>query len=249
MRPEQVTVRPEDDGERVVLHLSGDVDRTAARLVVRPILIEHLLDRGQVIVELSGASLRSTSAVELFRAALAEVGGWPLARLVLAGADRETSMILRASRVHLTVPLALDVAQARLLLAIQPPRVVRSHVLPCTSTAPMLARSLVALVNEDWELPDDLYEGTMAVTTELVSNAVLHARTSCELYLACDARNMHLAVQDHLPGAETLPRRRTHDHHGYGLLIVEALSRNWGVTPNKSGKTVWALLDATGERP
>ena len=57
------------------------------------------------------------------------------ARLVLAVPDPSTAKILQAARVHLTVPIASCVDKARGLLAVRPPRVVRSYELPYTPTA------------------------------------------------------------------------------------------------------------------
>ena len=133
------------------------------------------------------------------------------------------------------------------MLGIRPPRVVRSHELPGTTTALVLARSLLAVVRDDWQLPDGPYEAAVAVTTELVSNAVEHTRTSCELHVALDDCHLHIAVRDRLPDAQALPERGEHDHYGHGLLIVEGLSRKWGITSHKTGKTVWALLDAAAK--
>jgi anti-sigma regulatory factor (Ser/Thr protein kinase) len=215
---------------------------------VLPVLSKQLLDRGRVIVDLSRATLRSAPAAEVFPTALAGAGGWPLARLVLAGPDPSTAKILQVARVHLTVPLARNLDEARVMLAARPPRVVRSHELPCTATTPTLARSLVMLVREDWALPDELCDAALTVTTELVSNAVEHARTRCVLYLALDDRRLRIAVRDQLPEVQGFLKPGVRGNRGYGLLIVEGLSRRWGVTSHDDGKTVWVLLDTAPDR-
>ena len=243
MGPDQLTIRRRDEGDQVVLAVRGDLSAASASLIVRP-LSKQLLDHGWVIVDLSEATVRWAPAAEVFRTALAQAGGWPLARLVLAAPDLSTATILRASRVHLTVPLAHSVDEARSLLRFRPPRVVRSHELPCASTAPTLARSFVTVMDEDWGLPDWLCDAARTVTTELVSNAVEHARTGCVLHLALDDHRLRVSVRDHRPDGHGLPQPGVHDHRGYGLLIVEGLSRKWGVTSHDDGKTVWALLDS-----
>jgi hypothetical protein len=63
------------------------------------------------------------------------------------------------------------------------------------------------------------------------------------LHLALDERRLHISVHDHRPDPHWLPRPGVRDTHGYGLLIVEGLSRHWGVTPRDDGKSVWAVLD------
>ena len=185
--------------------------------------------------------------VQVFPAALAEAGGWPLARLVLARPDPLTARILQAARVHLTVPLASTLAGARLLLDTRPSRVARDHELPCDSTAPGLARSAVASMCVDWELDDGVYDAAATVATELVSNAVYHADTASVLHLAVDRRHLRIAVRDNSPVTGGRPHIVTPCDRGYGLLIVQGLSRGWGVTPSAGGKIVWALLDADPE--
>ena len=243
--PEQLTIQRRDEGDQVVLAVCGDLSLASASLTVRPVLAKQLLDRGRVIVDLSEATVQWAPAAELFRTALAQAGGWPLARLVLAAADPTTATILQAARVHLTVPLANSVDEARGLLRFRPPRVVRSHELPCALTAPTLARLFVTLMSEDWELTDELCDEALTVATELVSNAVEHARTACVLHLALDDLRLRIAVRDHQPDVQGHPEPGVRGDRGYGLLIVKGLSRHWGVTPHDDGKTVWARLDAT----
>ena len=243
MGPEQLIIRHRDEGDHVVLTVHGHLTQASALLSLRPAVSKHLLDCARVIVDLSEAVLRWPPATGVFRTALAHAGGWPLARLVLAVPDPRTAKMLRATRVHLAVPLATSVDEAERLLAARPPRIVRNHELPYDPTAPTLARTYLRLTSEDWDLPDELHDAAQAVITELVTNAVEHARTGCVLHLALDERRLQISVHDHRPDPHRLPRPGVHDGHGYGLLIVEGLSRHWGVTPRDDGKSVWAILD------
>jgi anti-sigma regulatory factor (Ser/Thr protein kinase) len=148
--------------------------------------------------------------------------------------------------VHLRVSLASTLAGAHLLLDTRPSRVARDHELPCDSTAPGLARSAVASMCVDWELDDGVYDAAATVATELVSNAVCHADTASVLHLTLDRRHLQIAVRDSRPITEGRPRTATPCDR-YGLLIVQGLSRGWGVSPSAGGKIVWALLDAGPE--
>ena len=79
--------------------------------------------------------------------------------------------------------------------------------------------------------------------TELVTNVVQHARTSCRLILTLDQRGLTVGVRDGRPG--TIARLRPVNpcgRSGRGLLIVTGLARSWGVTEHEHGKTVWAVL-------
>jgi anti-sigma regulatory factor (Ser/Thr protein kinase) len=81
--------------------------------------------------------------------------------------------------------------------------------------------------------------------TELVTNAYEHGRPPVEFHLfhSADGR-LRLEVSDN---GSVLPRVKHPDittAGGRGLLLVESVSDNWGVTPSTSGKTVWAEFPA-----
>lgn len=87
------------------------------------------------------------------------------------------------------------------------------------------------------------------VVTELLSNAVLHARPlpGARVLVAWALREESLEVAVSDGGAMTRPRP-THAPlsaiGGRGLAIVEHLSSRWGVLPHDLGITVWAILPA-----
>ena len=134
------------------------------------------------------------------------------------------------------MPLASTLTEARTLLDTRPPRVAREHELPCDPTAPGLARSAVASICEGWELADGLYDAAATVAAELVSNAVEHAGTASVLHLALDRRHLQIAVRDTRPVAEGRPHTAVPGDRWYGLLIVQGLSRGWGVTPTQAAR-------------
>jgi anti-sigma regulatory factor (Ser/Thr protein kinase) len=91
------------------------------------------------------------------------------------------------------------------------------------------------------------------VVTELLSNAIRHARPlpGSRLLLAwtLEDGSVELAVSD--GGSATRP----HKAHaslsslgGRGLDIIEYLADSWGVRTDDSGLTVWAVLAAPVER-
>ena len=89
----------------------------------------------------------------------------------------------------------------------------------------------------------DLLDDAHVVVTELVTNALLHAGTSCELRAGLTDRALRLQVTDYGPG---MPDPRAADdgaEHGRGLLLVSALCVAWGVEAlPDGGKVVWAEL-------
>ena len=82
------------------------------------------------------------------------------------------------------------------------------------------------------------------LTAELSANAIHHARTPFTVGITHDDEGMlTVEVHDH---DSTLPVMAPYDPAalgGRGLLLVDALSREWGVTSvPDDGKTVWFRL-------
>jgi len=89
------------------------------------------------------------------------------------------------------------------------------------------------------------------VTSELVTNAIVHAGTesviTCRL-LAPD--EVELAVTDHGAGTPRMGDPDVDDTGGRGLRIVDALSTTWGVrhlAPDET--TVWARVNVAPAPP
>ena len=86
-------------------------------------------------------------------------------------------------------------------------------------------------------------EDLEVVTSELVTNAIVHAHSTSvvEVRLIAD-ECIEVAVSDADP--EPPVKRIPYEQHtrGLGLHIVDALCEEWGVRPAPNGKTVWARL-------
>jgi hypothetical protein len=96
----------------------------------------------------------------------------------------------------------------------------------------------------DWQ-SDDVVDDVALLVTELVTNSVLHARSSFAVELSSDGAGVRIAVSDRSrrgPGRKHLPADST---TGRGLTLIEALTAEWGVDSHPDGKTVWCTL-ATG---
>jgi phosphoserine phosphatase RsbU/P len=90
-------------------------------------------------------------------------------------------------------------------------------------------------------------ETAMLVTSELVTNAALHAGTECEIELQGTPGGLVIKVSD-FDKQTDLKRRNfgTEVTTGRGLRMLEVLSRRWGVEPWDRGKTVWCELSVRG---
>lgn len=103
------------------------------------------------------------------------------------------------------------------------------------------ARRFVEQTLHTWECHHLLDVATL-LTSELVTNGVLHARSEIELRLHLNGPTVRIEVRDE--GAGTPVRREVDldSTNGRGLALVESLSRRWGVSPAPSGKAVWFEL-------
>jgi anti-sigma regulatory factor (Ser/Thr protein kinase) len=120
--------------------------------------------------------------------------------------------------------------------------------LPADRTAPSRARRFVSDALQAWGISSDTIADAVLLVSELVTNALLHARsapsvevTHRELVIRCD-------VTDSSP---LVPRRRHYANDavtGRGMALVEALATRWGSERDGVGKRVWFELDVDAVR-
>ncbi|MDO0927773.1 SpoIIE family protein phosphatase [Streptomyces sp. TG1A-8] len=135
-----------------------------------------------------------------------------------------------------------------------PTRGARGHaVLPSSPLAPGSARALVrAALAELPAVCPRLADDVLAVVSELVTNAVVHAGTEVRVdWRLEEGGALVVEVGDQHP--TRAPRDSSggeapHDipEYGRGLRLVATLAESWGVTYRTGGKTVWARLPADG---
>lgn len=116
------------------------------------------------------------------------------------------------------------------------------------SAAVSAARRFVRETLRSWQVLgcDGLLADAELLTSELVTNAVLHAETPVRVTCRADGCEVEVSVLDWQPGC-TIPAcpGRTADPHrevGRGLVMLAALSSSWGVTYAPAAKAVWFRL-------
>lgn len=107
------------------------------------------------------------------------------------------------------------------------------------------ARKFVAQHCLEWGC-DPVVDSALVVVSELVTNAVTHAQSSCELRLSFANAALRVEVVDTGGGNPDLMAATAEDEHGRGLLLISALTAAWGVEATPSGKAVWAQLPVPG---
>lgn len=93
----------------------------------------------------------------------------------------------------------------------------------------------------------DLVDPAVLCVSELVGNAVRHARGASELSVSEEDGAVRIEVRDHspvAPNARAAGRTAAPEaESGRGLHIVEVVSADWGVRPIEgNGKGVWCQL-------
>ncbi|HET6817956.1 MAG TPA: ATP-binding protein [Mycobacteriales bacterium] len=113
----------------------------------------------------------------------------------------------------------------------------RSIRLPPTARSTTQARRFVLSALSDWGL-DALRDTAALLTSEVVTNSVLHARTDVEVSIARHDEGVVVEVSD---GSRRAPVRRLQLDEattGRGVELLEQLAASWDVTLHSDGKTV-----------
>jgi anti-sigma regulatory factor (Ser/Thr protein kinase) len=133
---------------------------------------------------------------------------------------------------------------------------VVSTALPGNARSPGRARAWTRTWLESWDIDDDGV--STLLVSELVTNAVKYTLATSTLTLAVADGMIEVAVTDHgfsrhaIPAERPLemsPAARVLSEDGRGLMIVEALSHNWGVTANGMSKQVWFRRPVAADWP
>lgn len=158
------------------------------------------------------------------------------------------------------------------MVSLPPPREYVSRTsLPGNQLAASAGRRFVRAALAEWTaqgapgvggVTDRLVDDAVLLTSELVTNAVMHAGTNVDMtcrWAHGEDPGLVVEVADHHPARLVAgkpyrggPRRRggpgPGGDVGRGLALVGALSESWGVTYHRSHKAVWFRLDTVGDQ-
>jgi anti-anti-sigma factor len=231
----------------LVVTLTGQITVATAPQIQRALLKDLASQPLAVICDLSGVDALDPVCATIFATvANHPATGWPGTSLLLCGARPAVAEVLGRLRVSDFLPLYADLDEA-LDQALVRPRYLRQELrLAPTPTAPAAARLFVRETLQSWQLgpPDgELSEHAQLLADELVTNAVLHARTPLRLVLELRGALLHIAVRDL---GRRLLRPVPDDpeaESGRGLRLVAELATTWGVDQHPGGgKVVWCTL-------
>ena len=124
-----------------------------------------------------------------------------------------------------------------------PPREARLRVAPERRAVPA-ARSLLRRLMASWRMPELLEGDLELLATEIVTNAVLHARTDLDVTVTYTGATVRFDVFDR---DDTLPAPRDPSpdaEGGRGLWMLQKLSFSYGIEPAPGGKRIWFTVAA-----
>ena len=114
------------------------------------------------------------------------------------------------------------------------------HLDPVLGSTPA-AREWIA--DQLQRCPIEVVECAALLISEVVTNAVLHARTKIHVTLRVSTNFIRVEVADRSPMLPWIPEPPSPDAEtGRGLWLVNLLSSKWGVQKAQGGKVVWFEL-------
>jgi serine phosphatase RsbU (regulator of sigma subunit)/anti-sigma regulatory factor (Ser/Thr protein kinase) len=110
-------------------------------------------------------------------------------------------------------------------------------------TGPSRVRHWMTARLRGWSVPEPVIASAVLCTSELTTNALLHAGTPAQVDVDLNAERLLVSVSDSGTRGSVI---RTHtdstgslSSRGRGLGLIEELSDSWGTDPSVSGSTVW----------
>jgi hypothetical protein len=119
-------------------------------------------------------------------------------------------------------------------------------------TAPACARGHVRSISHEWGLPE-LADTAELITSELATNAVqalerLRNRADSEfvpvfrIWLLSNRVSLVICVWDANNEMPVRKEASVDSEGGRGLMLVDALAKDWGAFREQCGKVVWAMI-------
>jgi anti-anti-sigma factor len=231
----------------LVVALTGEITVATAPQIQRELLKDLGEGPWAIVCDLGGVdALDPVCATVFATVANHPAGRWPATSVLLCSARPAVAEVLGGLRVRHVLPL-YDTLQEAVDAAADRPGYLRDELgLAPTPNAAAAARWFVRETLQSWRLgpPDgELSEQAQLLADELVTNAVVHARTDMRLRLELGGELLHIGVRDFDP---RLPGPLPDDPQaqgGRGLRLVEWVAVAWGAQPHPGGgKFVWCTL-------
>jgi len=117
--------------------------------------------------------------------------------------------------------------------------------LPPVRASARAARDRLRALLDGWG-DEDARDVVYLLVSELVTNAVLHARSAITVHVEGTGDLLRVQVDDSSPVPPVRREARADLPGGRGLVLLDALAGRWGVLTGGGGKSVWFELLAPG---
>ncbi len=216
-------------------HAVGEVIRRAAdggrHLRVYGELVDLLWDRGDVA--------QAIDLEQLWNELIAEVGFPLLCAYRSSGVSEAANedAVRRVCHLHSSITSSMPTAASAPGASGSAREVFREFRRDIRT--PRAARVFLDDVLHGWghvAIPED----ARLVLSELVTNAVIHARSPFSVSVGAGDSTVRLAVHDQSPAQPSMSEPDPLTPSGRGLQLISALSSAWGVERRPPGKVIWA---------
>lgn len=200
-----------------------------------------------LIIDASHLVVASEEALRPLISLVVEARTWPNATIAICGVG---PLMEKFTQVPVHADIYPDIeraTEAALRIPVAPRRTVTLNPVP---DAPAQSRQFAQETCRLWGI-DRVAGLAELVASELVTNAVIHARTRLDLTLRLADDKLNVAVRDGDPRPMfrgTDNGGRPTDEHGRGLLLLDAMADLWGSSPTADGKVVWATIGLPASR-
>jgi anti-sigma regulatory factor (Ser/Thr protein kinase) len=111
---------------------------------------------------------------------------------------------------------------------------------PADEAVPAARRRVVDVVRR-WglEVPEDRMDDLRLLTSEVITNAVVHTGSACAVCVRWTGARVRVEVTDAVPNPPQVESQALEAESGRGLRLVSALSAAWGTSLDRAGKVVW----------
>lgn len=131
-----------------------------------------------------------------------------------------------------------------LLIRMTPPHHAHMDLQP-GPRAVSTGRRFLTTTLSTWQLPSDLIDTARLLTSELLTNALVHAPGPLTVSVIRSATELTVEVTDTSSDPPCPRQAAATDESGRGLALITALAHKWGTHPHPPGKTVWYTLSLT----
>jgi LuxR family maltose regulon positive regulatory protein len=226
----------------VVLTLVGRLDLTAAPQVQRAILKQLAEQPPAIICDLGQVEAIDPLCAGVFTSIRHPALGWPGTALVLCGTRPAVANLLVEHGMGNRLAMYPSLEQALAKVSVRPPWLRERLELGPVPTAARAGWAFVREVCGRWGL-ETLAGSAALLASELVTLAVMHARTALELRVELLGRWLQVAVHDQDPNLLGLLTAEDGADQGLGLQVVDRVATAWGVRQDGAGgKTTWCTL-------